>query len=148
LGLLNAPAAVPLADVEGAPVLNMDARNGFAPPPVICGLKPTPNVDPVPYVPNAETPVGWVFVLASCELKGDVLLVEGVLLVALEFRSVPGVPGLEPGIGGNDSRSEAPKEDEGLKALSPLNPVTCGLRDGEVGNDVVPLPDIDVAPVC
>jgi len=56
---------------------------------------------------------------------------------------VPGVPGLDPGIGGNDSRSDAPKEDEGLKALSPLKPVICGLSGGDVDSeDAVP-----VAPV-
>ena len=46
-----------------APVANIVARKGFAPPaPVICGRRPTPTVDPVPApAPNAEklvAPVG------------------------------------------------------------------------------------------
>lgn len=40
--------------------LNIDARNGLAAPPVICGRKPTPTVDVVaPPMPAA--PAGWAF---------------------------------------------------------------------------------------
>lgn len=57
----------------------------------------------------------------------------------------PGVPGLEPGIGGSDSKSEAPKEDEGLNALRPLKPVICGLSVGDI--EGAALPEVVVAPV-
>lgn len=58
-GVVPRLAALP---VERAPIA-IDARNGFAaPPPVIWGLRPTPNDDPkfdeLPKPPVA--PVGWL----------------------------------------------------------------------------------------
>ena len=49
------------------------------------------------------------------------------------------------GIGGKDSNSDAPKEDEGLNGFSPLNPVVCGLSAGE--KDIDGGFDVIVAPV-
>jgi len=51
--------------------------------------------------------------------------------VAAVGELLPGVLGLDPGIGGRDSNNDAPKADEGLNALSPLNPVVCGLSVGD-----------------
>jgi hypothetical protein len=83
------------------------------------------NVDAA--VPKDGIPPGEVGV--------DVAAVVGESLLAF---------GLDPGIGGKDSNSDAPKDDEGLNALSPLNPVGCGLRVDEReidgGFDVVVAP--------
>ena len=40
-----------------------------------------------------------------------------------------GVPGKDPGIGGKDSSSDAPNDDDGLKGFKPANPVIWGLRE-------------------
>lgn len=45
---------------------------------------------------------------------------------------------LDPGIGGKDSNSDAPKDDVGLNGLSPPNPVICGLSVGDNDTDGVP----------
>ncbi len=50
-----------------------------------------------------------------------------------------GVPGADWGMGGKDSRSAAPKDDDGLKGFKALKPVVCGWR--AVGDE------IEVAPV-
>lgn len=64
-----------------------------------------------------------------------------VVLVALDMLV------LDPGMGGKDSRSEAPKDEEGLKALSPLNPVIWGLSAGDSEMEGVPPLAVVVAPV-
>ena len=105
----------PSADPGALVVENIVARNGFAPPsaPVICGRSPTPTDDagmPVGCVPspgNEPAPVGWVVAAEGCE-PGE----------------PDGVVGAE-GMGGRDSRSAAPNEDEGLNAFRPLKPVVC-----------------------
>ena len=56
--------------------------------------------------------------------------------------------GVDCGIGGRDSSSEAPNDDVGLNALIPLNPVVCGFNGGENVIDGVVAPvTLDVAPV-
>ena len=121
-------------------VENIDARNGFAPPrvPVACGRRPTPSdedddVDkdeprPVACAVSPGKPVG-------CDER-----------VEPEFDAggeAPGVEGAE-GIGGSDSSNAAPKDEDGLNALSPLNPVVC------LCSGVVPVPademEMDGAP--
>lgn len=124
--------------VERAPIA-IEARKGFAaPPPVIWGLSPTPNVDPTfeepPKPPIA--PVGWL--LKKLKLLGVAPLVpfageEVVLnrpvpagLGVLEGRPViAGVVGWDPGTGGRDSSREAPNDEDGLNGFKPVNPVTC-----------------------
>lgn len=153
------------AELEKAPVLpfirppvaKVEARKGFAAPPVICGRRPAPRLDP-PNPPNDAAPVGWEFIPVGCELKADAAAPkEGIppgaeigvdaATADEEELAVPVGFGLEPEIGGKDSNNDAPKDDEGLNALSPLNPVVCGLsvgdRDIDGGLDV----DVDVAPV-
>lgn len=44
------------------------------------------------------------------------------------------------GIGGKDSRSAAPKDEEGLKALRPENPVICGFNGAETDIEGVDAP--------
>jgi len=61
-----------------------------------------------------------------------------------------GVVGEEPGIEGNDSRRDAPNEEDGLNGLRPANPVKCGLSGaaeggGETENEGVD--EVAVAPV-
>lgn len=50
----------PVVPFIGPPVepVNIDARNGFAAPPVICGRRPTPRLGPPPNPPNDGAPVG------------------------------------------------------------------------------------------
>ena len=57
---------------------------------------------------------------------------------------IAGVVDPEPGIGGNDSSKEAPKDEEGLKGFNPENPVRCDFT-GEVEDCVEN--DIFVVPV-
>lgn len=59
--------------------------------------------------------------------------------------AVAGVVGFGPEIGGKDSNNDVPNDDEGLNALSPLNPVVCGLSAGD--KEVEGEPDAVVAPV-
>lgn len=40
-----------------------------------------------------------------------------------------GVPGKDPGIGGKDSSSDAPNDDDGLNGFKPANPVIWGFRE-------------------
>jgi hypothetical protein len=54
------------------------------------------------------------------------------------FPDIAGVPGSLCGIGGNDSMSDAPNDDDGLKGLIPPKPVDCGLR---VGDTVIGAPE-------
>lgn len=60
-----------------------------------------------------------------------------------EAASSAGVVGSDCGIGGSASRSDAPKDDVGLKVLTPaLKPVACGRNGAPVGwldNVVVPV---------
>lgn len=76
------------------------------PKPVCCELSPEKPLPNVGFVDGAllfgwpEGNVGW-----DCSF---------------------GVLGADCGIGGNDSNSAAPNEEDGLKALIPLNPVFCG----------------------
>jgi hypothetical protein len=62
---------------------------------------------------------------------------------AAEAASSAGVIGSDCGIGGSASRSDAPKEEVGLKVLTPaLKPVACGRNGAPVGwldNAVVPV---------
>ena len=59
----------------------------------------------------------------------------------------PGV--LEDGIdtGGKDSSNDVPKDEEGVNALSPLNPVACGLSAGDMDVDGALDVVVVVAPV-
>lgn len=65
-------------------------------------------------------------------------MVEGVVLPA-----APGVLGLEPGMGGKESNSDAPKLDVGLNAFIPGKPVVWGCN---VLGDEVPLVPAKVVP--
>jgi len=126
----------------------MDARKGFAPPPVICGRRPWPRVDPAPVEPPSTddwpNPVGCPdtpveLVKGSPPVKPPlrpppVALPPKLLPLLKALPLVPrddvegspviaGVTGAEPGIEGKDSNNEAPNDDEGLNGLSPLKPV-------------------------
>lgn len=88
-----------------AVVVNIVARKGFAAPaiPVACGRRPVPS------------PVG-------CDPRESPLPSDPVGLCF--DRS--GVVGADWGMGGSDSSSAAPNEEEGLKAFMPEKPVVCG----------------------
>ncbi len=117
----NPPAPAGLGLLEGT-VENIDARNGFAPPgvPVACGRSPTPSDDdvddekdddpsPVGCAPSPGKPVGCdVSVVPELDAGGEVAGVDGA-----------------DGMGGSDSSSAAPNDEDGLNALMPLNPVVC-----------------------
>lgn len=53
------------------------------------------------------------------------------------------MPGSDPGMGGRDSSNDVPNDEDGLKALRPLNPVNWGFRGAETEMDGAV--DIDVA---
>lgn len=129
----------------------IDARKGLAaPPPVIWGRRPCPSVELL--FPKFEADVGdvvCVSLLNGCELDpkeppykppllGDV--VPSTAKAGLP--EIAGVVGEEPGIGGRDSISEAPKDDDGLNGLRPANPVKWDLTGPEAEDD-----DALVAPV-
>lgn len=116
--------ARPFAPPKGAPVAlgdseNIVARKGFAAPaaPVICGRRPTPGVLPAKLDPS---PVG-------CEFRKELLPSDGDG-VCFDCWLMSGVVGWDWGIGGSDSRSCAPNDDDGLNGLIPENPVVCGCR--------------------
>jgi hypothetical protein len=132
----------------------MEALNGFAvPPPVSCGLRPTPSLDVVPVgeiappvEPNVLVDVGEVvdplapvvrlppkfgcclFNAPNSEATNEDELspapAPGAMVLA------PGVVVIkleafdELGIGGNESIKAAPKDEVGLNGLSPAKPVT------------------------
>jgi len=120
----------------------IEILNGFAAPPVICGLSPPPSMPDPPLVDPPKPvgcalkppkPVCWLFRVPGAD-NGEVMPV------------TPGVFGSEPGIGGKDSNNEAPKEEVGLNAFMPVNPVVCGFNVGESDTDGAP-EDMLVAPV-
>lgn len=137
------PVGAEFKPPNGAPVEfgdseNIVARKGFAAPavPVICGLKPTPG--DLPARPRLEpNPVG-------CGLRNELLPSDGA---GLCFDCPPrsGVVGADCGMGGSDSRSCAPNDDEGLKALMPEKPVACGCSGlaPEAEDTVVPVGWLD-----
>lgn len=117
--------SAPLGDI-------IDARKGLAaPPPVIWGRRPCPSVELL--FPKFEADVGGVVcvsLLNGCELDPKEPpykppLLGGIVLSTAEagLPEIAGVVGEEPGIGGRDSISEAPKDDDGLNGLRPANPV-------------------------
>lgn len=102
-GAFPSPPDTPPLPAEGS--ANMVALNGFPVPaiPVACGLRPEPTPPP-PNPPNA--PVCCAPFGCGC---GDSLG--------------------DCGIGGRDSRSAAPNEEDGLKGLMPAKPVVCGMSE-------------------
>lgn len=98
----------------------IDALNGFAaPPPVICGLKPTPNLDAVPVTPN---PVGDV-ALGELALAG---------VVGVDAPVIPPFPAVF-----------APAFNAPSPPKLPPNPVCCCLfnaPNSDIPNDDEPTP--------
>ena len=96
----------------------MVARKGFAWPawPVAWGRRPTPTPDLELGSRLDAKPVGCVF--RSPLLPRDPV---GLCLGACWLRS--GVVGADWGIGGSDSRSAAPNDDDGLNGLRAEKPV-------------------------
>lgn len=84
-----------------------------------------------------DNPVGWV------PRPG----LELVLLFCAGYGDPPGVVGADCGIGGRDSSSAAPKEEDGLNALSPANPVFCGCNGLAEDTEMDGAEDVAVAPV-
>lgn len=128
-------------------MLNIDARNGFAGPanPVACGLSPTPVVNPDWKDGNAEPDP------SPCPPPYKPGVPEGVVpeFVALKFGDSFG----DCGMVGRVSRRAAPKEEEGLKALMPPNPVVCGCNGADPAEEtdidgVVPPGEDEAAVVC
>jgi len=133
----------------GAPII--EARKGFAAPPVICGRSPCPNVDPPPLValiggeltapkpvcgvlnPNPPADVGENI----SPFPGDVVL--------LPLPVTAGVVGEEPGIDGKVPRSDAPNDEDGLNGFMPPNPVDWGFSMGETVIDGAE--EVEVTPV-
>lgn len=95
------------------------------PKPVVGEVTP-PRLAPRPTPPGALTPL--------VQAGGDTVA---------EAASSPGVVGSDCGIGGSASRSDAPKDEVGLKALTPaLKPVACWRNGAPVGwldNAVLPV---------
>jgi hypothetical protein len=90
----------------------IEARKGLAaPPPVICGRRPTPKV-------GFATPVGWAF-------RVDVPNPDAEVKPPGEEKPPVGWDEVGDGIetGGRESRRAAPKDDVGLKAFNPTKPV-------------------------
>ena len=119
--------------------MNIDARKGFAPPsvPVACGRRPTPNDEP--------SPVGWE------DSPGKPVVWDEIVEPGVDEGGEPaGVEGAD-GMGGSDSRSAAPNEDEGLNAFRPLNPVVCRCSGAAPPADEIEIdgapPEMEVAPV-
>lgn len=127
-----APAGLGLLDV-----VNIDARNGLAPPsaPVACGRKPTPSDGP--------TPVG-------CPLSpGKPVVCEVIVDPGFDDGGdPPGVEGAE-GMGGSESSRAAPNEDDGLNGFRPLKPVACLCKGAPPAGDteIDGALDAEVAPV-
>lgn len=119
--------------LSGAPLGDIiDARKGLAaPPPVIWGRRPCPRVELL--FPKFGADVGNMVCVAppnGCELDPKEPpykppLSGGAVPLTVEpgLPEMAGVVGEEPGIGGRDSISEAPKDDDGLNGLRPANPV-------------------------
>jgi hypothetical protein len=90
-----------------------------APKPVVGEVAP-PKLALRPTPPGALTPL-----VPVVQAGGD---------AAAEAASSAGVVGSDCGIGGSASRSDAPKDEVGLKALTPaLKPVACGRNGAPVG---------------
>jgi hypothetical protein len=94
-------------------------------------LPPLPPLVPVPiptwlkFAPS-PTPEGALAPLIPLNPAGDD--------TAAGVASTAGVVGADCGIGGSASRSDAPNDDVGLKALTPaLYPVACGRNGAPVG---------------
>lgn len=140
----NAPAAP--APEFGA---KTDARNGFAAP-VACGRRPTPSDEPPPGTASPPDPVPVAGKPVGCAPRPKLLPNPppgGIAPTggdpADEAPSSLGVGGVDWGIGGSASRSDAPNDDVGLNALTPaLKPVACGRSGAPVGwldNAVLPV---------
>ena len=87
--------------------------------PVVDDVTP-PRLGPSPTPPGALTPL-----VPAVPAGSD---------TAAEAASSAGVVGSDCGIGGSASRSDAPKDEVGLKALTPaLKPVACGRNGAPVG---------------
>lgn len=106
-----------------APVIGDDTPLGPVPkptaPPVVG------EVTPLRLAPR-PTPLGALVPLVPVDQAGGD--------TAAEAASSDGVVGSDCGIGGSASRSDAPKDEVGLKALTPaLKPVACGRNGAPVG---------------
>ncbi len=115
----------------GMPVMVGDiieARNGFdAPPPVIWGLSPWPNVEPVglklPKPPVACELSALRFVCWGAAPRGPTDAEYGVVGEAgLDWVLLVDAGALS-GIGGKDSNNAAPNDEVGLNGFKPANPV-------------------------
>lgn len=93
----------------------MDAVGWLANPPKPVGCVPSPLPVPVDPIPNGPPDIEF------CPFAEPFCVDEGKLGCGDSL----GVVGAD-GMGGRDSKSAAPKEDDGLNGLRPLKPVFCG----------------------
>jgi hypothetical protein len=113
------PAPVVGDDTPLRPVPKPAAPLAPVPKPVVGEVTP-PRLAPRP------TPLGALTPLVPVDQAGGD--------TAAEAASSAGVVGSDCGIGGSASRSDAPKDEVGLKALTPaLKPVACGRNGAPVG---------------
>ena len=113
------PTPVVGDDTPLNPVLKPAAPLFPVPKPVVDEVPP-PRLGPSPTPPGGLTPLVPVVPAGSD--------------TAAEAASSAGVVGSDCGIGGSASRSDAPKDEVGLKALTPaLKPVACGRNGAPVG---------------
>ena len=113
------PTPVADDDTPLRPVPKLVAPPVPVPKPVVDEVAP-PRLAPRPTPPGALAPL-----VPVVQAGGD---------TAAEAASSAGVVGSDCGIGGRASRSDAPKDEVGLKALTPvLKPVACGRNGAPVG---------------
>jgi hypothetical protein len=123
VGCAERPKLPPRPTVP-TPVVNDDTPPGPVPKPA---APPVPVLKPVvgEVTPPRPTPPGTLTPLVPDQAGGN---------TAAEAASSAGVVGSDCGIGGSDSSSDAPKDEVGLKALTPaLKPVACGRNGAPVG---------------
>jgi hypothetical protein len=111
----------------GEPII--EARKGFAAPPVIWGRRPCPSVEPLPVKPPAPKGIELERI-ADGPVAGENWPPPKGEVVPLAVSA--GVAGKDPGIEGKDSSSAVPNDDDGLNGFKPANPVIWGLRELEL----------------